>query len=52
MKAYKYDLSAERYRQIEQDDVYYDNAAVILERLEQTEDHLVRSISEIRDLMK
>src|SRR5437667_2984745 len=33
VKAYKYDLSAERYRQIEQDDVYYDNAAVILERL-------------------
>jgi type I restriction enzyme M protein len=33
----KYDLSASRYRQVEQEDVFYEKPAVTLERLRQLE---------------
>ncbi len=35
LKANKYDLSASRYREIERDEVYYENPKVTLERLNQ-----------------
>jgi type I restriction enzyme M protein len=37
VKANKYDLSASRYRQIEQEEVYYEKPGVTLERLRQLE---------------
>jgi type I restriction enzyme M protein len=37
VKANKYDLSASRYRQVEQDDVFYEQPRVTLERLAQLE---------------
>ena len=37
VKANKYDLSASRYRQVEQDEVYYEKPEVTLRRLQQLE---------------
>ena len=39
MKANKYDLSASRYRQVEQDEEFYEEPQVTLERQAKLEDH-------------
>ena len=48
VKANKYDLSASRYRQIEQDEVYYESPQVTMERLLKLE-HIMGI--EVRELM-
>ena len=52
VKANKYDLSASRYRQIEQDEVYYEKPEVTLKRLQQLEVSLRDVASEILTLLK
>ena len=37
VKANKYDLSASRYRQIEQEEVFYEQSAITLQRLKELE---------------
>jgi type I restriction enzyme M protein len=52
LKANKYDLSAGRYRQIEQDEVFYDKAEVTLKRLAMLESHMTAAIADIATLVK
>lgn len=52
VKNNKYDLSASRYRQIEQDSVYYEKPAVTMERLLKLEHCMVDEIKELNLLLK
>lgn len=45
LKANKYDLSASRYRDIEQDETYYEKPTIILDRLKKLESVVGESIS-------
>jgi type I restriction enzyme M protein len=49
--AEKYDLSASRYRQIEQDEVFYEKTAVTLERMRQLEQAAETDVAELEKLM-
>ena len=51
VKANKYDLSASRYRQIEQDEVYYEKAAVTLQRLQQLEEAMGAATDELLSMI-
>jgi type I restriction enzyme M protein len=52
VKANKYDLSASRYRQIEQDETYYDPPAVTLSRMKQLETLLAAEVDRLGELVK
>lgn len=49
--ANKYDLSASRYRQVEQEQVFYEKPAVTLERLRQLEHAADRDVTELERTM-
>ena len=51
VKANNYDLSASRYRQIEQDPVYYEQPQVTMERLLALEQVMTEEIEEIKELL-
>ncbi len=51
MKANKYDLSASRYRQIEQDEVFYESPRVTLERLLKLEHIMGMEAQELQELL-
>ncbi len=48
----KYDLSASRYRQMEQDEEYYEEPQVTLERLEKLEKVMLKESKEIAGQLK
>jgi type I restriction enzyme M protein len=52
VKANKYDLSASRYRQIEQDEVYYESPRVTMERLLKLEHVMAAEVSELEKLLE
>jgi len=52
VKANKYDLSASRYRQMEQDEVYYAAPDVTIRRLLELEQSITKSIKELAGLLK
>ena len=51
MKANKYDLSASRYRQVEQDEEFYEEPKVTLDRLRQLETVAIGGVAAIEKLM-
>ena len=52
VKANKYDLSASRYRQVEQDEKYYEVPQVTMERLLKLEHVMATEVSELEKLME
>jgi type I restriction enzyme M protein len=52
VKANKYDLSASRYRQIEQDEVFYEAPKVTLERLLKLEHTMAMDVTELERLLE
>ena len=52
VKANKYDLSASRYREVDQDGVYYEKPATTLERLLQLEDVMTGEVKELSRLLE
>ncbi len=48
VRAYNYDLSASRYRQLEQDEAYYEKPEVTMERLLRLENVMVGEIGELK----
>lgn len=50
--ANKYDLSASRYRQVEQGDVFYEKPAVTLERSRRLEQAVVQEVTAIENALK
>ena len=52
VKTNKYDLSASRYRQIEQEEVFYEKPAVTLERLSALENEMRRVNAELASMLK
>ncbi len=52
VKSNKYDLSASRYRQVEQDDAYYEKPQVTLERLLELERVIVEEIQELESMIR
>jgi type I restriction enzyme M protein len=52
VKVNKYDLSASRYRPVEQDAIYYDAPNVTLSRLSMLETTMVREIGILEELLK
>lgn len=52
VKANKYDLSASRYRQIEQDPVYYESPQVTLERLLKLEHVMATEAADLQQLLE
>ena len=51
VQANKYDLSASRYRQVEQDAVYYEKPAVTMERLLTLEQVTENEINELKGML-
>jgi type I restriction enzyme M protein len=51
VKANNYDLSASRYRQIEQDEVYYEAPQVTMERLLKLEQTVVSNVEDLKGLL-
>lgn len=51
VRANKYDLSASRYRQLEQDDAFYDEPQVTLERLVKLEQVMNAELDELRGML-
>lgn len=51
VKANKYDLSASRYRQVEQDEVYYESPTVTMERLLKLEHVMAAEVAELEKLL-
>ena len=51
VKASKYDLSASRYRQIEEDEVYYEKPQVTLDRLRELENYMNDKVVELEGLL-
>ncbi len=51
VKANKYDLSASRYRQVEQDEAYYEKPQVTLERLLELERVMAEEVRELERLL-
>ena len=52
MKGNKYDLSASRYRQIEQDEAFYESPQVTMERLLKLEQVMAIEIKELEQLLE
>jgi type I restriction enzyme M protein len=52
VKANKYDLSASRYRQVEQDEVYYESPKVTMERLLKLEHVMAAEVAELEKLLE
>jgi type I restriction enzyme M protein len=52
VKANKYDLSASSYRQVEQDDEYYEKPHITLERLRQLEDVAKIEVGELQQMLE
>lgn len=52
VKANKYDLSASRYRQIEQDEVYFESPRVTMERLLKLEHVMAAEVAELEKLLE
>jgi len=52
VKANKYDLSASRYRQIEQDEAYYELPSVTTERLLKLEHVMAGEVAELEKLLE
>jgi type I restriction enzyme M protein len=50
MKAHKYDLWASRYRQIEQDEPFYESPQVTMERLLKLEHVMATEVRELEKL--
>lgn len=50
-KANNYDLSSSRYRQIEQDEVFYEKPTITLERLRKLEDSAVADIAALEKML-
>jgi len=51
VKENKYDLSASRYRQVEADDVYYEEPQVTLERIRKLEEICLSSLDELQGMV-
>ena len=51
VKASKYDLSASRYRQIELDEVFYDEPQVTLERLLKLEQVMAEGVRNLQGVL-
>jgi type I restriction enzyme M protein len=51
VKAYNYDLSASRYRQIEEDEVFYEKPAITLDRLRQLETAAIADITALKRML-
>ena len=51
VKAHKYDLSASRYRLVEQDEEFYEDPAVTLKRLGDLEAVAAGEVANLRELM-
>ena len=51
MKANKYDLSASRYRQVEQDEEFYEQPHVTLKRLRQLENAAISELDALQGMM-
>ncbi|MDH4138716.1 MAG: N-6 DNA methylase, partial [Anaerolineae bacterium] len=51
VKANNYDLSASRYRQVEQDEAYYEKTQVTLERLLELERVMGEEVQELKELL-
>jgi type I restriction enzyme M protein len=51
VKANKYDLSSSRYRQVEQDVIFYENPVVTLERMRQLEQAAADDVAELKKLV-
>jgi type I restriction enzyme M protein len=51
VKANKYDLSASRYRQIEQDEPYYESPQVTMERLLKLEQIMGDEVRQLTELI-
>jgi hypothetical protein len=51
VKANKYDLSPTRYRLIEQDEVFYENPKVTLDRLRQIEATTMRTVATLKEMV-
>ena len=51
MKANKYDLSASRYRQVEQDQEFYEEPSATLHRLRQLETVTIGVVAAIEEMM-
>jgi type I restriction enzyme M protein len=49
--AEKYDLSANRYREIEQDDAFFEKPTVTLTRMSAIEQHAQKSVAELAKLL-
>lgn len=52
VRAHNYDLSASRYRQIEQDAAYYESPQVTIERLLRLEEVMISTVEEVRELLR
>jgi type I restriction enzyme M protein len=52
VKVNKYDLSASRYRQIEQDEAFYELPQVTMERLLKLEQVMAREVRELEKLLQ
>ena len=50
--AQNYDLSASRYRQVEQDEVFYERPAVTLQRLRQLEAVATGEVAALEEILK
>ena len=48
--ANKYDLSASRYRQVEQEEVFFENTAVTLDRMRQLESFATEQVSALEEI--
>jgi len=48
----KYDLSASRYRQVEQDEAYYESPQVTMQRLLELEEIMKATIEDMQGMME
>jgi type I restriction enzyme M protein len=52
VKANKYDLSANRYRQVDADIVYHESPSVTLDRLSRLEQVMLDEMNDLKNLLK
>lgn len=52
VKTNKYDLSASRYRQIEQEEVFYEQSAITLQRLKELERIMGEELTDLTRLIR
>ncbi len=51
VKANKYDLSASRYRQVEQDETFYEDTGVTLERMRKLETSATEEVMSLQEML-